>query len=263
LVAFIPQARAIVTREGTVASDERPDRAVVVTAERRLLAGLIKRQLEHVDFQARWVLTDSAVKDAAPLARVVRDLRREYAGGVAILLVDPVAPAWLRAAKELRCDKKVAMVVLTARPSYELQRRWRAKDDGDEERPASGMLSLDSSLEDLVGVLGASLDRPQDSGYWLEGTVDRKKVPIHPAEFYATEEGTKARMLRSKPDDYRTLLLAGEGLSNEEIDKREHLADGVRGERLKRAREYLGAKNSIQLGRIAAELGLFLDSSPD
>src|SRR5450759_2404959 len=223
----MPLARAMVSKDGVTGSGDRPDRAVVVTAERRLLAGLIKMQLEQPDTEASWVLADVAVKDAAPLARIVHELRSEYAGGVAVLLVDPVTPDWLRAAKDVRRDKKVAIVVLTARPSYEIQRRWRAKDSGDEERPCSGMLSLDSSRGDLVGVLGASLDRPKESGYWLEGTVDRKKVPIHPAEFYATEEGAKARMLRSKPDDYGTLLLAGEGLSNEEMEQREHLAEGV------------------------------------
>jgi len=263
LVAFMRVAQAMVSEEGGIASGGTRDRAVVLTAERRLLAGLVKMQLDQPDIEASWVLADVAVKDAATLVGKVRELRIKYTGGVAVVLIDPVTPAWLKAAKELRRDKKVAIVVITARPSYEVQRRWRAKDMGDEERPASGMLSLESSLDDIGGSLRASLDHPKDSGYWLETMVDGKKVPLHPSEFFGTEEGEKARRLRSKPDDYRTLLLAGEGLSNAEIEQLEHLADGVGGERLKRARECLGANSNIQLGRIAAELGLFLDASPE
>ena len=256
-------ARAMVSEEGGTASGDRPDRAVVVTAERRLLAELIKMQLETPDIGASWALEDAGIKDAGALRRKVGDLRNKYGAGVAVLLVDPVTPDWLNAAKELRRDRKVAIVVLTARPSYELQRRWRAREAGDEERPASGMLSLESGPDDIAGSLRASLDHPEDSGYWLDRRIDGGELKVHPTRFYATEEGRKAHELRSRQDDYRTLLLASEGLSSQEIRQREHLADGVSGERLKRARECLGVKNNVQLGRIAAELGLFLDTPPD
>src|SRR5207245_546137 len=114
------------------------------------------------------------------------------------------------------------------------------------------------SMDDIVGSLRASLNRPQDSGYWLEKTrVDGGVIRVHPAEFYKTKDGSKARMLRSKPDDYHTLILAGNGLANKEIDGWKHVQDGVSRERLNRAQRDLGVKSDVALGRIAAELGLF------
>jgi hypothetical protein len=254
-VAFISTARAGVLEEDVTPSRNGPERAVVVTAERRLLAGLIDAQLK-ARAGASWELADVVIKDPKTLRRKVPDVRLKYRGGVAVLLVDPVTDDWLQAARELRSDPKVAILVLTARPSYQLQRRWRAKVGEGGDRVASGMLSLESSVDDIVGVLHASFKRPKDSGYWLETQVDGTKVEVHPTEFYATTDGQKARVLRSKPAVYDTLLVVGEG---QEIQPRDR---ELVGERLKSARESLEAQSNVQLGRIAAELGLFLDTSP-
>jgi hypothetical protein len=128
------------------ASGDRRDRAVVVTAERRLLAELIKVQLEQLEPEASWEPVDVGIKDAETLRRKVPDVRLKYKGGVVVLLVDPVTNDWLETARELRSDPKVAIVVITARPSYQVQRRWRAKVQEGGDRVASGMLSLERAL---------------------------------------------------------------------------------------------------------------------
>jgi hypothetical protein len=257
----MPMARASMTDEELTPSGSRPERAVVVTAERRLLAELIKQQLSA---ESSWVLSDLDPKDPGALARNAPYLRNEYGEGVAVVFVDPVTNDWLNAAEELRSkDRKIAVVVITARPSYEIQRRWRAKVSDDARRIATAMLSLESRVADIVGTVRAALDNPDDSGRWLTTHIDGEKIEVHPAAFYATDEGKKVETLRSDRARYRTLLRAGEGLSNKEIEAIEDLAKEGARDRLNKAREILDAATDVQLGRIAAELGLFVDVSQD
>jgi hypothetical protein len=216
-----------------------------VIGEPLLLAELIEDLLVREGHRSKYGVV-SGPEDAE---RKVR-LAREDCGRTVALLVDPVGEQWFDWAARARRGDPVGLLVVLARPSYVLQRRWREKVDG--RYLASGLLTLDQAAEDVRDAVMAAALTPLETGFWLAG-------PRHPHTHRSTPDGQLAAEIRSDEDRYRTLIYEGQGLTRPRMAELLGITEKQVGERLLSLRRRLDADNNVQLGRRATELGLFDD----
>jgi len=188
-----------------------------------------------------------------PPKRFAIEVRGVHSVGVVGLLVDPVGSGWETVADDLRRnDSHFGLVVLTARPSYGKQRRWK-RAIGSERRRANALLSIGSDSAHLSEAILDAHRRPGlDSPYWLDG-------PKHPYAFGRTEEGKGAASVRANRRRHEVLVLAGRGTPQNVIAKRMGVQQDQIREQLNAAGADLGARSDVELGRLAAENGLLDD----
>jgi DNA-binding NarL/FixJ family response regulator len=219
---------------------------VVVAGEQDLLCDTIHNLLEEAGHE----VLDSSSRSPQGLLRTIRGVEAEHVRYV-VVLVDPVGHEWVEVARQLREGERVGLVAITARPSYALQRRWHQR--ARERYLVDGLLSFGSKAKDVAEAVRWAYDRPGlHSAFWLDG--DR-----HPAAFHRSKRGEPADDLRKKPELHETLLFAASGKGRTASKKSLRVKEETVGERLGKIRSMLGVRTDVQLGRRAAELGLFDD----
>ncbi len=150
------------------------------------------------------------------------------------------------------------MIVLTARPDYSKQRLWQQEVKPGVRR-ANGLLSTSSLLKDVGDAIRQAYDRPGErSQFWLDGAR-------HPHAFGMSPDGERAQAVRDNEKLHNTLILEARGVPARNAAQQ---LGGIRpeqiGERMAKIRGTLGARSSVQLGLMAAKLGLLDDiEDPD
>lgn len=182
--------------------------------------------------------------------QVLRAADEEWPVGV---IGDPTGEEWEAVADELRLrDSRFGLIVVTARPNYGKQRRWQQEIKPGLNR-ANGMVSLGSDPQDLADAIIEASDHPDKrSAFWLDEAR-------HPFAFGKTDKGKPASEIRSNPKRHEILALMASGKPQRAIARRFDVAqDSVR-DQIKSASRTLGARNDVQLGKLATENGLLDD----
>lgn len=219
----------------------------MVAGEQPILCDCVANLLDESGYE----VIDATSRAPDELERRLRGVEATRVRFV-VVLVDPVGGDWVEVARKVRSRARVGLVVLTARPSYALQRRWHQR-AGDGCYLVDGLLSFAGKAEDVVDAVEWAYERPrQHSAFWLDGAR-------HPASFHRTPTGKTANELRTRADWHETLLFEGSGRARAAARDFLGVKDETVGERLSKIRKLLGVKNDVQLGRRAAELGLFDD----
>jgi DNA-binding NarL/FixJ family response regulator len=186
-----------------------------------------------------------------------RDASGIPAVGIVGVLVDPLGREWEAAADSLRRnDSHFGLIVLTARPSFGKQRRWRHASEPGVDR-ANGLLAIGSDPGDLVEAILDAHRRPRArSPFWLDG-------PRHPFAFGRTESGRAANELRANAKRHEILVLEALGKPRGKIAQRMDIHPDQVKAHLNKAMKALGARNEVELGRLATENGLLDDLDDD
>jgi len=229
-----------------VRTDDPSSVGVIVAGGQRLLGDLTRSIYEDQGFRVERVIADSP-EMLDTLARMLSATHR------VVVLVDTLGDEWVQAAHLLRVDdERRALLAVTSRPGYAAVRRWKQRLP-DDRYLANGLLSWDFDVEAFADAALAAAKRPSKAtGFWPDG-------PNHPSAFMRTDEGERARELRAVKDLSETVVLEGIGVSRSDAALRFGVQPETIGERLARARKLLGVRSDVELGRRAAELGLFDD----
>ena len=166
---------------------------------------------------------------------------------------DPTGEEWETAADELRRkDPRFGLIVVTARPNYGKQRRWQQEIKPGLNR-ANGMVSLGSDPQDLGDAIVDASDHPDKrTAFWLDEAR-------HPFAFGKTDAGKPASEIRSNARRHEMLALMASGKPPRAIAGRMDITqDSVR-DQINSASKTLGARNDVQLGKLATESGLLDD----
>jgi DNA-binding NarL/FixJ family response regulator len=177
--------------------------------------------------------------------------------GIIGVLVDPVGDEWEAAADSLRqADSHFGLIVLTARPNFGKQRRWRHEVEPGVDR-ATGLLSIGSDPSHLADAILEASRRPRSrSAFWLDG-------PQHPFAFGRTEAGKPANQIRTNAKRHEILALEAFGKPRPKIAKRMGIRQDQVKNHLNKTMSALGARNEVELGRRATESGLLDDLDHD
>jgi DNA-binding CsgD family transcriptional regulator len=228
---------------------ERMQRVTVVIGGGEIL---LNRMLgDYLDGDDRF---DAHVAKATTPAGFRAEVLRRGAQWPVGVLADPAGEEWEEVADELRLgDSQFGLVVVTARPTFGKQRRWQ-HEIADGLHRANGLISLGSDPRHLAGAIEEARRRPGMRGaFWLD------EVARHPFAFGRTKAGKGANAIRANERRHEILVMEARGKPRPTIAKRMDIApDSVR-DQINKAEDALGARNEVELGRLAAEKGLLDD----
>lgn len=188
-------------------------------------------------------------------------------GNAVVVMVDPIELSWRDHAQLLRKrERGAALVVITTRPTYAIQRTWRKPLDAGG-YVANALLSSRADEEVLLKAIGLAYDSPgSNTGMWLDDASaagDKNwVVPPHPRRWYATEDGRLAADLARDVGSFEALLCEAYGLGRPEAASLLGIKEGEVKVRLNKAAAHLNAPNEVSLGCRAVQLGL-LDDPPE
>lgn len=227
---------------------QRLDGLVIACSESALLHDWAHLWLSrHID------VADSPIIDPERLPSAVRNsggrLKR------VLLLLDPRGDDWPRAVGKVRAiDRRLGVVVLTARATYWRQRQWRQRPEGLPDRYLTdGMLSLDDAPKLLLRALAESLEEPgTETRVWLP-------EPKHPAAFSLSAGGVALDAVPRTSAALAALELEIAGRGRRDAAHEAGVGYDAVQRALRRLKDDLGIESDAAVGYHLTRLGVFDD----
>lgn len=178
---------------------------------------------------------------------------------LALVLVDPVDPAWDAAVRQARGDHpRLGVVVVLSRPAYWQQRRWRQRDDRTGAMLADAVLGASRPGAHLVDAVSDVVVRPGTESIWWLGRTSKHRG----ASEAWRPDGDAVRDVRANPLLHEGLVRLARGERSKDVAAALNWHPDTLKAKLRTVKQTLSLESDEALGAWAVRTGL-VDDAPD